>query len=134
MENQRANCAVVTSGKGYSHILAFETLAAIREWSQTLHRNTVACVTLLEVSSALLHPSIEPSNKRHNNYYIANLMLCVCVCVNVHNAQKLQFPGQWKNRDIHFCIDLTQGFVVRDRNNMVRSTISTISIITTYFI
>jgi hypothetical protein len=80
LDNQRANSVLVTSGKGYNHILSFETLQVIREWTQAIHRYTVAAVKLLET---------------------------------------MQFPGRWKNKDVHFCLDLEQGLVVKDRNTMV---------------
>ena len=36
------------------------------------------------------------------------------------SPKAMQFPGRWKQKDIDFCLDLTQGFIVRDRDTMVR--------------
>ena len=35
-------------------------------------------------------------------------------------VQAMQFPGRWKNTAVDFCLDLRQGFVVRDPTTMVR--------------
>jgi hypothetical protein len=80
LDNQRAHSLLLSSGKGYTHILSFETRQSLREWTQTIHTLTVAQITAL---------------------------------------QAMQFPGQWKQKDIDFCLDLTQGFIVRDRDTMV---------------
>jgi hypothetical protein len=78
LENQRADCLLLSSGRGYSHLLSFETRQALSQWSQALHRLSLSLTSLLQV---------------------------------------VRFPGQWKGNDVDFCIDLQQGFVIRERGS-----------------
>ena len=53
MDNQRAHSLLLSSGKGYTHILSFEMRQSLREWTQTIHTLTVAQITALQVSLSL---------------------------------------------------------------------------------
>ena len=63
LDNQRAHSLLLSSGKGYTHILSFEMRQSLREWTQTIHTLTVAQITALQVSLSLssFSPSLSPS-------------------------------------------------------------------------
>ena len=176
LDNQRAHSLLLSSGKGYTHILSFEMRQSLREWTQTIHTLTVAQITALQVSPSLspslslflsplslflslslslsplspfftpwchLHCALKekcwwtsrvkepwwstttPHNPSHQPMNLAHGLLHQQISPLLSfplslSPKAMQFPGRWKQKDIDFCLDLTQGFIVRDRDTMVR--------------
>ena len=58
---------VLSSAQGYTHIIAFETHRALREWTRAIHQHTVTTVTLLEVTSGNLINNMNPGDHQIEN-------------------------------------------------------------------